>query len=68
MHATREFRIFVACAVAQLRNGNESLARGPINSARPLIIDAFADVYDYGDDTRGNLFSILVNLGNILGV
>lgn len=41
MFARNELRIFVRCAVAQLRNGNESLAHGPLRyeslDARPKV-------------------------------
>lgn len=33
MYARKELSIVIRCMVAQLRNGVESLARGPINSA-----------------------------------
>ena len=66
MHSKKEFRIFVRCAVAQLLNGSENLARGPINSARRLTIDPFATVLDHGDDLETNLFGILLNMGSMI--
>ena len=66
MHSRNEFRIFVRCAVAQLMNGNENLARGPMNSARTLTIDPFARVLDHGDDANTNMFGVLLNMGSII--
>lgn len=41
MYSKREIRIFIRCAIAQLRIGNESLAHGPLRvgtlDARPKI-------------------------------
>lgn len=57
MATIKEFRIFIRCAVAQLRNGNESLAHGPVNSAVVLRVEAPAitnlAIYYLATDTAG---------------